>query len=356
MSTLNEKRKKIKKRNIRRFFMVTAAVLLLVAVGAGIFEMTNKISAFSLSRQEGSHSQPTIETSAASVPASSLPGTSADSSSASSLAAPSSGKSASKPASSAAGKPSSAGNSSVPASSASSVPPMDPAVYQAMYPNLYAQKSETAAASKEKVVYLTFDDGPSNLTIPLLDVLDKYNVKATFFLVGKTDAADLQAMKAIVDRGHGIGVHSYTHNLHQIYQNPAVFLDDFAKMHDLILKTTGVDTHIYRFAGGSVNSYNKATARAIITEMNRRGYTYYDWNVSSDDAVTGTSAAKIYSNVVNGVHAHTQSVILCHNTNVKKNTLAEVPKMIETLKKEGYEFRVLDDTVDNTPYIFRVPK
>lgn len=233
---------------------------------------------------------------------------------------------------------------------------MNPAVYQAMYPDLYVKKPPLAAQEKGKTVYLTFDDGPSNLTIPLLDVLDRYHVKATFFLVGRTGQQDLKAMKEIVDRGHAIGVHSYTHQLTQIYRNPAVFLDDFAKMHDLILKTTGVDTHIYRFAGGSINDYNKATAKAIITEMNRRGYTYFDWNVSSADAEKGTAYSAIYTNTINGVHAHAGSVILCHNTAEKGNTLAQMPKIIETLLKEGYVFKTLDDTVDNTPYIFRIPK
>ena len=289
-------------------------------------------------------------------------GASSASSAVSSTPAPSSVppvSSSAPPASSAPGSSAPAVSSGPPAVSkppVSSAPPMNPAVYQAMYPGLYVEKPSQTAQEEKKTVYLTFDDGPSHLTGPLLDVLDRYHVKATFFLVGKTGPEDLKDMKEIVDRGHAIGVHSYTHQLTQIYRNPAVFLDDFAKMHELILKTTGVDTYIYRFAGGSVNDYNKTTAKAIITEMNRRGYTYFDWNVSSADAEKGTSASAIYTNVINGVHAHTRSVILCHNTAEKGNTLAQMPKIIETLLKEGYVFKTLDDTVDNRPYIFRVPK
>ncbi len=239
----------------------------------------------------------------------------------------------------------------------STAPPMNPAVYQAMYPELYVENAEPLVPVSGKVVYLTFDDGPSNLTIPLLDVLDRYKVKATFFLVGKTDQADLSAMKAIVERGHAIGVHSYTHRLNQIYATPAAFLDDFARMHDLIQKTTGVDTHIYRYAGGSVNDYNRSTtAKAIITEMNRRGYTYFDWNVSSGDAERGSTAASIYNDTIQGVHAHTRSVILFHNTSVKGSTLGQMSRIIETLQKEGYRFETLNSSVDNRPYIFRVPK
>jgi peptidoglycan/xylan/chitin deacetylase (PgdA/CDA1 family) len=235
----------------------------------------------------------------------------------------------------------------------SSPSPMDSSYYQKLYPDLYVKKSKIVPSAQDKVAYLTFDDGPSKLTIPLLDVLDRYEVKATFFLVGKTDAANLKAMKKIAERGHMIGVHSYTHQYHQIYATPVNFLEDFKKMHDLILKTTGVDTHIYRFAGGSINSYNKKTAKAIISEMNRRGYTYYDWNVDSGDAEKGTSAQSIYANAVRGAQRNKQSVILFHNAGAKTNTLTEISKIIETLQEQGYHFKILDDSVNNAPYIFK---
>lgn len=239
--------------------------------------------------------------------------------------------------------------------SGSSEIPADAEVYQAMYPGLYAGPKEPAPEKKDKTVYLTFDDGPSSLTVPLLDVLDRYHVKATFFVVGRTDQQSLEAMEEIVGRGHAIGVHSYTHQYQQIYATPAAFLIDFAEMHDLILKDTGFDTKIYRYAGGSINDYNHGTAKAIIAEMNRRGYVYYDWNVSSGDAEHGSTAHSVYINTINGVHEHHDSVVLFHNTKNKGNTLAELPKIIETLQKEGYSFEKLDPSVDNTPYKFRIP-
>ncbi len=241
-------------------------------------------------------------------------------------------------------------------SALSSAPqPMNPAIYQAMYPNLYAEKVEPSAEDDGKVVYLTFDDGPSNLTIPLLDVLDRYNVKATFFLVGKTDTQSIKEMKEIVDRGSVVGVHSYSHQYDKIYATPAAFLDDFAKMHELLMSATGVDTHIYRYAGGSVNAHNRNTAKAITDEMNRRGYLYYDWNVCSGDAERGSTGQSIYRKTIDGVHGHKQSVVLFHNTKFKKDTLSQMSKIIETLQKEGYRFATLDPSIDNKPYIFRIP-
>lgn len=243
-----------------------------------------------------------------------------------------------------------------PSQADSQVKNMLPSEYQGLYPDLYAQKLPVQALPAGKVVYLTFDDGPSNLTRPLLDVLDRYGVKATFFVIGKTGKQDLQDMRDIVKRGHTIGMHSYTHNYQQIYADPKAFLSDLERIHALIQNTTGVDAHLYRFPGGSYNSYNHRYADQIIAELDRRGYTYFDWNVDSGDAKTGTSAAAIYSNAVRGARRYGKSVILMHNTNVKHATLAELPSVIATLQKSGYRFATLDETVDNRDFIFPKPK
>lgn len=223
------------------------------------------------------------------------------------------------------------------------------------YPSLYATKVEQEKIDpKDRVAYLTFDDGPSNLTIPLLDVLDQYQVKATFFVVGKTDEESLNAMKEIVKRGHTIAVHSYTHDYKKIYASVDAYLEDFEKIHTLIKDTTGVDTALYRFAGGSINSYNKQTAKAIIAEMNRRGYVYFDWNVDSGDATRNNTESQIYNHAVNDSKRFSRPVILCHNTDAKKATLNQIPKIIEALQKSGYRFDVLKP--ETKPVAFRIPE
>lgn len=338
-------------RRIKRLLFVFVLLLFAVSAGAVAIRISDDLVTVPLSRQGAIPAQ-TDSAASVNLPLASEAPESAPSSTSPSCA-PASQPPVSQPPASSSQTVSHPSNSE---SQPPAVPPMDPKIYQAMYPELYAPKTEPPVPVTGKVVYLTFDDGPSNLTMPLLDVLDHYKVKATFFLVGKTDTADLKAMKAIVERGHAIGVHSYTHRLPQIYASPAAFLDDFAKMHDLILKTTGVDTPIYRYAGGSANDYDKSTAKAIITEMNRRGYTYFDWNVDSGDAEYGSTASSIYNNVINQVHAHAQSVVLCHNTSAKKSTLQQIPKIIETLQKEGYRFETLNTSVDSQPYIFRIKK
>ncbi len=222
------------------------------------------------------------------------------------------------------------------------------------YPHLYIEKPEyTAHTPGDKVAYLTFDDGPSHLTLPLLDVLDQYNIKATFFVVGKTSPEDKLALQETVRRGHTLAVHSYTHDYKKIYASPEAFLEDFDKERALIYEATGVEPTIYRYAGGSVNGYNKNTARAIIDEMNRRGYTYYDWNVDSGDAA-GSKGKEIYQNVVSQSKNLEKAVILFHNTSAKQDTLDQLPGIIEALQGMGFRFDKLDPTVE--PVTFRVPQ
>ena len=249
------------------------------------------------------------------------------------------------PASSAPAAPAS---SAAPTASLPEIPADDP------YPDLYVAKPEFVPHQDgDKVVYLTFDDGPSNLTIPLLDVLDKYGVKATFFVVGKTSEEDKEALRQTVERGHTLAVHSYTHEYKQIYASPRAFLDDFAREYALIKETTGVSPTIYRCAGGSVNSFNHDTARSIAEEMNRRGYIYYDWNVDSGDAVPGTTAEGIYQNVISQTSRYDKAIVLMHNSSAKKDTLAQLPRIIEKLQSMGYRFAALDNTV--APINFRLP-
>ena len=239
-------------------------------------------------------------------------------------------------------------SSAAPTTSLPEIPADDP------YPDLYVARPEFIPHQDgDKVVYLTFDDGPSNLTIPLLDVLDKYGVKATFFVVGKTSEEDKEALRQTAERGHTLAVHSYTHEYKQIYASPRAFLDDFAREYALIKETTGVSPTIYRCAGGSVNSYNRDTARSIAEEMNRRGYIYYDWNVDSGDAVPGTTAEGIYQNVISQTSRYYKAVVLMHNSAAKKDTLAQLPRIIEKLQAMGYRFAALDNTV--APINFRLP-
>ncbi len=249
---------------------------------------------------------------------------------------------------------SSAVESSNPESSVLPIDPNGPA-YQALYPELYAPKDETLTESAaDKTVYLTFDDGPSYQTLKILDILDTYRVKATFFVIGRSDEESKRIMKEIVDRGHAIGVHTTSHDYKKIYASVETFLNDFATTHQIIQEATGVDTAIYRYPGGSVNDFNRKMIRETVEEMNRRGYVYFDWNVSSGDAERGATAESIYRDTVQGVRGRNKSIILCHDAAAKEDTVSQLPSILWQLNKEGYHFETLNAAVD--PIIFPLPK
>ena len=202
---------------------------------------------------------------------------------------------------------------------------------------VYEPTKQTESNAK-KIIYLTFDDGPSKHTRKLLDILDKYNVKATFFVVG----TNTSIIKEEYERGHAIGVHSLTHNW-SIYRSLESYLDDFNKMNDIIEKQTGSRSMIFRFPGGSSNSVSKRYATGIVKKiadyMNNAGYVYFDWNVSAGDASSNTGE-EVYRNVVNGVKNCTKCVILMHDS--KQKTVNQVENIIKTFIDRGYEFRTLD--------------
>ena len=148
-----------------------------------------------------------------------------------------------------------------------------------------AQEWTDTVYPEGKVVYLTFDDGPSAYTSELLDVLDAYGAKATFFVVGSGSG---NMMRQIVKRGHSIGIHTVSHDYGQIYSSPEAYFDDLMKMQSIIYDHTGVKTTLMRFPGGSSNLVSRHSCEGIMTFLTQAvqdaGFQYFDWNVYSGDA------------------------------------------------------------------------
>lgn len=218
--------------------------------------------------------------------------------------------------------------------------------YQSIYPDMYASEY-IAAESEGKIAYLTFDDGPSNLTPHVLDVLDEYDVKATFFVTYK-ESEDLQKYyKEIVDRGHTIAVHTASHDYEDIYKSIYAYMDDFYKMYDCIYEETGVRCSLFRFPGGSHNGYNYGNDMpSIILEMERRGFKYYDWNVSTGDGGNWVTPDDILNRVKDQSAGRDRLVVLMHDSASKNATLEALPNVIEYLKSEGYTFGALSSDVE----------
>lgn len=187
----------------------------------------------------------------------------------------------------------------------------------------------------KKKAYLTFDDGPSKNTPIILDVLKEYDVKATFFVTGKTDEFSKNMYKRIVDEGHSIGIHSYTHDYDEIYESLDNFKADFFKLQDLIYDTTGHKADIYRFPGGSANQFTSLPIGVFVEFLEENDIVYYDWNVINGDYYSqGVTAEESYENVIEGVNTFKNSFVLMHDSSGKETTAESIANIVETLLDE----------------------
>lgn len=196
-----------------------------------------------------------------------------------------------------------------------------------------------------KKVYLTFDDGPSTYTGELLDVLARNNVKATFFVVYNSDPAVEQYYKRIVDEGHAIGMHSYSHVYDTVYASEESFEQDVDSIHDYIYQKTGVDSHLYRFPGGSSNQVSKVDIQELMEYLYNEGITYYDWNSLSGDAVDASlTPDELNENILGYVRANAgDSIVLMHDLQNNHATIESLQSLIDTLKNEGYELCAIEE-------------
>lgn len=205
-------------------------------------------------------------------------------------------------------------------------------------------KENLATAEDLHKVYLTFDDGPSENTNAILDILDDYGIKATFFVTGKEDEASKAAYQRIVAEGHTIAMHSYSHKYSEIYASKEAFQEDFERIQNLIYDTTGVECHYYRFPGGSSNKVSNTNMSEFISYLNEQGITYYDWNVSSGDATSRAfTADELVENVMSDVVKYKTSVVLLHDATVKTTTVQALPAMIEALQQAGAMILPIDE-------------
>ena len=201
---------------------------------------------------------------------------------------------------------------------------------------------DTAPVGRRKV-YLTFDDGPSSNTEAILEVLDKYNVKATFFVVGTTDEDLVPLYKKIVDSGNSIGLHSYSHQYSKIYKDLDSFKEDFHKIQDYVKKLTGVKTVLYRFPGGSSNQVSSVDMTEFIEFLNSEGVVYFDWNAATGDATSKKYTVKeLVNNAINGLNKKGNTILLMHDASNKGTTVEALPVLIEKLKSMDVDIVPID--------------
>lgn len=193
-------------------------------------------------------------------------------------------------------------------------------------------------------VYLTFDEGPSENTAAILDILAEYDVKATFFVVGSEDEEAQALYQRIVDEGHTLGMRSYSNKYSVIYQSEEAFEEDYMKLSDYLHEVTGTEPRYYRFPGGSSNQISNVPMSSLIDFLNQRGTVYYDWNVSAGDAASmAYTPEEIVANVTEDVVKYKTSVVLLHDSSDKSATVEAVGPLIEALQEMDAEILPIDE-------------
>lgn len=193
-----------------------------------------------------------------------------------------------------------------------------------------------------KTIYLSFDDGPGPYTEKLLDLLDRYDAKATFFV---TDSGYDSVMADIVKRGHSIGIHTVSHNYAEIYASPESYFEDVFAMQDIIYQNTGVMTTLLRFPGGSSNMISVGSYQGIMTVLTEAvqdaGFQYFDWNVDSEDASGVQKAEIVAQNVINGIGQKQTALVLQHD--IHDYSVEAVERILQWGQENGYTFRPLTE-------------
>ncbi len=205
-------------------------------------------------------------------------------------------------------------------------------------------KDNNTVVPTNKTIYLTFDDGPGPYTAKLLDVLKKYNVKATFFVTNKGGYNSLIGRMA--REGHAVGIHTASHDYEKIYASEDAFFADQQIMQNIIIEQTGSPTKLMRFPGGSSNTisrFNPGIMSRLAVAVTEKGMRYFDWNVSSGDAGETTSTTQVISNIKNGILSSGKYAnVLQHD--IKNFSVNAVEELLKWGLEKGYTFAALDET------------
>lgn len=210
-----------------------------------------------------------------------------------------------------------------------------------------AEEVDKVSTKNSKIAFLTFDDGPSLTNTPkVIEILNKYNVRATFFVIGAKVEEYPNEAKALIKNRMAVFPHCYIHDYNKIYKSDELYMKDLKKCQSTLENVLGrTNKSFVRLPGGSVNDWvNKTTFQCIKKRLADEGISYVDWNISSEDAVVNRlTTQKIVNNVLKGYKGCSVAVILMHDSETKITTVEALPVIIEALKADGYEFKTFDD-------------
>jgi peptidoglycan/xylan/chitin deacetylase (PgdA/CDA1 family) len=192
----------------------------------------------------------------------------------------------------------------------------------------------------EKVVYLTFDDGPAPENTPaVLDILKRYGIKATFFVVGNQAEKNPDILRRIYQEGHAIGNHSYNHVYRELYQSPNTYVSQLRHTDEIIKQVISVRPRISRAPGGSAGSFTKE----YWDNLSKLGYIEVGWNISSGDA-SNAKARQILGNIVaqmDSKNLWSHAIVLLHDGCGHGETVKALPDIIKFYRDRQFEFRVV---------------
>lgn len=208
--------------------------------------------------------------------------------------------------------------------------------------------SEPVTADTEnKVVYLTFDDGPSQNTEAILNILKEEHVKATFFVTGQFPEYE-GLIKTEAEQGHAIGVHTYSHDYAQIYASVDAYFKDIEEANEMIKRQTSKTSNLLRFPGGTSNTISRQYCSGIMSQLSKeaidRGFQYYDWNAENGDGNTGLDADTLIDTAQREVEGQTNVMMLMHDGGGSGETVKALPAIIKNLKEQGFTFAIIDET------------
>ncbi|WP_346879980.1 polysaccharide deacetylase family protein [Clostridium sp. UBA3061] len=218
--------------------------------------------------------------------------------------------------------------------------------------NLALAEDNSKCTDKEylkKIVYLTFDDGPTNNTLKILKILEEENVKATFFVIGELAKENSDILKQVEEQGHEICIHTYNHK-NCIYSSKEEYLEDYNKANKAITDVLGHEpSKFMRMPGGSSTTIgDKGTVRAIRNELCDEGLYYVDWNISIEDALsTNVPVEKLLSTFKKELKKTfidpNTAIVLMHDGASNSTTPKALPSIIKYFKDNDYEFKNFGD-------------
>lgn len=230
----------------------------------------------------------------------------------------------------------------------------DPLAYQTLYPDFYAPQPYAATNRTANTAYLTFNGGPSDCTDDILALLAQEEVKATFFVTGNAsgDPQYDDRLRAIAAGGHTLGMGSWSGDYSAVYSSVEAYLADMYALYTYIESVTGTKPSVFRFIGGSINSYDAGLYQELIAEMVRRGFVPYDWNLSADGGINNTqrTAEELLLHVEDSLAGLDRSILLLHDDASRTTTLEALPGIIALLEEQGYLLAPL--TPDVKPVLF----